>query len=470
MNMKSIKQQLMTISFLLIATALLATVSLSYYFVSADYEKIMRKNNSGMAESLALNISQFMQNAYNITQNISINADTTSFVPERQKGLLVNTVKNYPYFQLIAAHKLNGDQTARSVGNLANRANRWWFKKFLTEQKAYITKSYYSVASGTPVVTIVHGINSNDALQGVMMVDLETSAIQEMVEKFNAGAGSYAYVLDGEGVVVAHPDKQQVAEIYNYKDLKKTLTLKDAQGNMLKDQNGNPKTEEQAITLPQGLKTVVENVMQGRAGDGEYKDELGDTYVCSYRSIALPGASESWSLIVVQKKESALAFVRNIAVKNAAVGFLMLLLATVCMIRFAKLLTKPLLFILEATNKVKAGDLTLQIAVKQFTADNEITRLAENFNVMVENLHELAAEVHGSTKLVANSAEELTAGSEQSAMAASQVADAITKIAQAAERQLQIVNKTTGVVEQMSSGVQQVAANYKAMREWRSAR
>ena len=463
--MHSIKQQLMTISFVTVFVALLATAMLSYHFVASDFEKNMKVNNSTLAESLALNISQFMQNAYNITENISINGDTVSLSPEKQHVLFADTVKRYPYFQLIAAHKANGDQTARSSGTLANRGDRWWFKQFMADHKPYITKSYYSAASGTPVVTVVYGIQTQEALPGVMMADLETTAIQQMVEQFNAGPGSFAYVLDGAGVVVAHPDKQQVSELYNYKTMKKTVVVKDAQGNAIKDASGTPKTEEQDLKVPEGLKMIINKVMQGETGTGEYKDLNGDAYVCTYQSIKMPGASEPWSLIVAQKKDVALAFVNHVTMKNGLVGICILVLAMLYMFWFSKRLTNPLFAIVAATNKVKDGDLTVKIENEISSAKNEIGSLAENFNIMVNNLREVVTGVHKSTEMVASSAEELTAGAEQSAQAANQVATSISNISQGADRQLQAVHETSSVVEQMSATIQHVAASANMVSE-----
>ena len=109
-----------------------------------------------------------------------------------QRELLVDTTRQYQFFQLLAIHKLNGDQTARSSGLLANRAERWWFKSFMAEKQPYISKTYYSVFSESPITTIVHGIYAKGNLAGILMADIEIKKLQQMVENYNSGAGSYA--------------------------------------------------------------------------------------------------------------------------------------------------------------------------------------------------------------------------------------------------------------------------------------
>lgn len=463
--MKSIKIQLIFIMCCLLLI-LLGTVSVvNYYFIDRDYQTYINENNKVLGESLATNVNQYMQNAFNITEGISTNSDTVNFDPVRQESLLIDTVKRYPYIQLIAAHKLNGDQTARSSGKLGNRADRWWFKKFLEEKEPYITKSYYSIATEKPVVTIVHGINTNGSLQGVMMVDLETSTIQQMVEKFSAGRDGYAYLMDGEGVVVAHPDKQQVSEIYNYKKETKTVLVKDAAGNTVNDEAGNPKTEEQKIIVPEGLKKIVENAMKGSNDAGEYVDGNGDTFICAYRSIALPGKSDPWSLIFVQNKNSAMSFVRSIVIKNIEAGLILLILSGIFVYLFSKRISDPILDILTATDKVKSGDLTAQVNKIHIKKQNEIGKLAANFNDMIFNLHELVKQINFSTERVSASAEGLTASSEESTQAANQVAESIVEVARGAELQLQQIKIAVDTVQQMSDGIQQVAGNSNAVAE-----
>lgn len=131
---KSIKQQFIFLSSSLVVFTMLIAMALSYYWISDEYTANIEKNNLIIAESLAGNISQFMNNAYTINAQLGNNSDIYSGNNMRQAQILKNTVNEYPFFQVIAAHNLAGDQTARSSGSLANRADRWWFRKFINEK------------------------------------------------------------------------------------------------------------------------------------------------------------------------------------------------------------------------------------------------------------------------------------------------------------------------------------------------
>lgn len=387
----SIHRQLIVIICSLILLALVSTTAISFSLISEDYQKKMLSNNSVFAESLADNIKQFLETAYSVNLALAEYPDLSSLNAAKQTELLVDITKRYPFLQVAAIHTLSGDQTARSQGSLLNRSERWWFKKFMNERKPFISTPYYSAFSGSPVTTVVHGIYSNGNLTGVLMADIEIKQLQRMVERFNLGDGGYAYLLDSEGAVIVHPDRQQVAELYNYRTMAKKLVMRDDNGNILRDKNGNEITEEKYFDVSPGLKNIVAKVLAGGIGEGEYTELDGEGYICAYRAIPLPGSSRPWGLIVVQKKSTAMAFMGQAVAKVIIVAILVITFSALLARRFSRKLTRPLLDIVNATNQVKDGDLDVRVAVD---ASREINELAGNFNQMVDELRQHRDDLH----------------------------------------------------------------------------
>lgn len=453
---KSIRHQFILLNCTLVIFAIVLSLSVSYYLISSGYAKNIQQTNAILAESLAANIAQFMQNAYNLNAQVAINGDMVNGDKENKKSILEHMVKRYPFFQLLASHTLNGDQTARSSGVLANRADRWWFKEFINKKKSYITKSYYSVAGNMAVTTAVNGMYRENKLVGVMMADIETSTLQKMVEKYNFGAGSYAYLLDGEGIVVAHPDKEQVAELFNYKTQKKIILKKDSQGHILRDIKGNELTEEVDFAISATLKNIINKVINGETGVGEYTDINGDAYFCAYRSVSMPGNSSPWNLVMVQKKSSALAFINNVATKNIIIGVVVILISALFSYWFSKKITGPL-FVLQQELSIlaqKGGDLTQEIKID---SKNELGDLAKAVNQFLSNLRIIISKVRHLSGEVACASERLSLSSEQSAQSANQVAVSITEMAQGAKDQRDAAKNTFDVVQEISASIQQIA-------------
>ena len=379
---KSIKQQFIFLSSSLVIFTMLIAMALSYYWISEEYTNNIEKNNLIIAESLAGNISQFMNNAYSINAQLGNNSDIYSGNSLKQTQILKNTVNEYPFFQVIAAHNLDGNQTARSNGTLANRADRWWFRKFINEKKPFLSKSYLSINGNVPVTTAINGIYNDDKLVGLLMADIDLNSIQNMIANYKLANDSYICVLDSEGVVVSHPDSSKMLQMYNYKTQKKTIV------NV--DENGVVKTESISFEVAPELQDIVAKVMRGEKGLKEYK-ENGESYIATYCTIALPGNSESWSLLLVQKENAAMAFLKSIRAKIIWLTIFALAVAVGVSYWLSNKFIKPINDLLDAAEKVKNGDLTVRIGGEG--RKNEFGLLASSFDDMLSDLQSLICKI-----------------------------------------------------------------------------
>jgi methyl-accepting chemotaxis protein len=461
---KTLKGQLMIIVGSIVVISFLVSSFINYVVTSNDFEKQIKANHQSFASSLASNVNQFIQNAYNITEDAALNSDVNSFDKEKQKTVMINVAKRFPFFDLVYVRNIAGDQTARSSGNLGNRANRWWFKQFMSDKKPFVSKSYYTV-SGTgdmTVSSIYFGFYDGDKLLGIMATDLKLDAIQQMVERFSAGPDSYAYVLDGEGVVIAHPDKKQVSEVTNYKTLKKTVVVKDAQGNVVKDEKGNQKTQELEVKIPDGLKDITTKVLDGQAGVSEVKDLDGSSIISAYQSISIPGSSSPWAVITIQKKDSAMAMVRDVGFKNGISGLIIVLLSLIFMYWFSQRLSQPIVKMRNAMDLVKAGDFTAEIKDSASTG-NEISVMTNNFNEMLHSIRALIERFSQSANLVSDSATHLSQSASENTKAIEMVASTVSGVNEAANNQSRVLVTTTNALSRMNESLQQASGKARSM-------
>lgn len=382
----SIRNQLALLICSLILAALLLALTISHLLMSSDYEVKMKHNNAVMAESLSTNITQFIYHAYSTSQYIAAYPELAAMPAEKQHELMLEMIRRHSFFQLMATHDLAGNQMARSSGPLGNRAERFWFKKFMQDKNAYISNAYYSVSSEMPIITIVHGLYSQGALTGVLMSDIGIQDIQEMLEHYTLGEGSYAYVLDGNGAVISHPDKRQVSELYNYKTMTKQALLHDSQGKVATDEKNNAILQAQGLEVAPSLQNIVRQVMSGESGEGEYTEANGEAYICAYRPLPLPGASEPWSLIVVQRKSAAMAFMSAATFRSGFAGLIVIALSVLVVGWFSRKITQPLIGMVKATERIKLGDLDVRLPM--CSTNNEIGMLSTDFNQMVEELRQ----------------------------------------------------------------------------------
>ena len=349
-------------------------------------------------------IAAFLDGAYNIVEELSVNPSILTMDTDIQTSILADCVKRNSYLELLYIQGKDGKQTGRSSGELADRSTRWWFVQTTQQQKAFISKSYYSVNTGMPCASIFFPMYQGKEFAGIFAADLRLDYLQNLIEKFSdVENGEYSFVIDGEGVVVAHPDSMQIEELYNYKQMTKTVSSKNAAGQVLLDASGSIVTEEQNIVISEDYQKIVSEVMKGNAGSGKIKNE-GETYIISYTPISLKGKSDSWSVLTLYREEAVMAPVYQMIVVAAVVAIVMIGVAILVAAMLARRLTRPIVLITELIGNASDGDFTVQA---EEGSRNEIGVLSKSFNKMIGKISLILTKIATITDEVVESAEHL---------------------------------------------------------------
>jgi len=390
--MKSIKAKLIIVILFLVLAPFIIFNCTGIAFVFNSLEKYIMNNNKFLANNIAENVKLFVGKAYSVTEEISFNSDVRSFIPGRQKKVILSTLERNPYFDLLYIQGTDGIQTARSTGVPGDRSQRWWFEKAMQEKKPFVGKSYYSLNGNIPVTPIIFPIyDDSSGIIGVMGADIKLDALQQLVEEFNIGNGSYAYILDGEGVVIAHPHIKQVLELYNYKTLEKEILVRDSANNAIMDEKGNHRTIKQKIEVPEKLKEITLKALEGESGIIEYKDSTGELVVSAYATVELPGNSDNWCVITVQNKSAALSVVLNIIERFITVTLILVLITVIIVYFISNNMSRPLINLKKALSEVSAGNLMVRVDVN---SKDEIGDVGSSFNNMIVEIRNLISKVH----------------------------------------------------------------------------
>lgn len=308
-----------------------------------------------------------------------------------------------------------------STGVTGSVADREYFQH-ARKGEVYISDPLISKSTGHLITVIAIPIKVDSKVTGVLFGAISLEEITKKVLSIKVGQTGHAYVVQGDGMTIIHPDKE-VALKYN----------------TLKDSNADAKVKE-----------TITQMINGRTGIIRYNHQGAERYTAF---APIPG--NTWSLgITVPTGEvtSTVSALTNITLVTIVV---VLIIVGLIVIWFVRRLTKPIHEIEIIADRIAAGD--LQIAKCTIFSNDEIGRLAVSFERMVANLRKLVQQILGATNQVAASSEELTASSEQAAQAANQIAASITTVAASADQQLAATNNTVAVVEEISAGIKQIA-------------
>ena len=399
--------------------------------VSDAEEDIVHQTDAYAREIGMWNDTRKREVAILATNQSVVNGDTTaalSYLSEEAK-------RNPIYLRFWLVNSLG--QAIHTTGDHTNIAEREYFKHVMSTGDVIVTDPVISKADNTMVVSVVAPIKKNNQIIGVIGGTVTVDTLTKLVNDIKVAQSGYAYVIQGDGLTIIHPDKSQVMKNNALTDSSSSSNFKDITSKMVKGDKG--------------LSHDVE------AGIPRY---------IAYAPI--PGSH--WSLgINVPEKE---ILVKLMPFMFGSLSTIVLILFITCGlgIVISRRLTKPIISLNKAIEKIAKGDLTLQVVAAGTTKDiicvrDELDTLAIHFATMVDKLRSLVQQVATSAEQVAASSEQLTASAEQSALAAGQVAESMTEVASGSSSQLQAIDDATAVVETISASIQQVAAHSNNVAE-----
>ena len=369
---RTISSKIITISIVIAMIPLILSCFISTIFSFTNGKDAAYEQLESRTDSVTQQVSSYVQQGYAVMESLAYGNDIRSWDPELQKNILVKTLENNPAFILLYQQDTKGEQTARSSGELGNRADRWWFIQEMETKKPFVSKSYYSIGTNEAVTSIVFPVFDNfNKMTGVLAADFSLAKLQEIIEHYNT-SDMYTVVIDGEGNVIAHTDINQVQQIYNYKKSTKTVMKDDT-------------TTEETIVLPDGLQELATELLNGNSGIKELKNMQGKNSIYSYMPVEIPGDSDEWGVITVALKSAVYASTYKLVISTLILTILMIVLVVVFAVKFAKTLTQPILNLSDVADKIAQGNLDVEIEV---TTNDEIGDVAIALGKTVDRLKE----------------------------------------------------------------------------------
>jgi len=141
------------------------------------------------------------------------------------------------------------------------------------------------------------------------------------------------------------------------------------------------------------------------------------------------------------------------SVKNMMLvwSLISLILAILIGMFMSHMITRPISFLVEGAKKIASGDLTQEdISVKN---SDEISELANSFNIMKQNLQQLIDKVRLNAQQVSVTSEELSASADATNLATQHITLGMQEVAAGAEKQVNTVIQSVESAEEITKGM-----------------
>ena len=292
----------------------------------------------------------------------------------------------------------------------AELGDRDYVQKAFQMQPA-ISDVIISKVTGEPVIMLAVPVMGNAAKTGIPVNNLiiarkDGNTLSELTNDTGYGEEGYAYIINGEGQIMAHPDKTLVTEQFN--------PIKAAE-------------EDKSY---QSLSESVQYMLKQRNGFTTYEFK-GKSQYTGFHEIE----GTEWIIAVTAVKQEVLAdintlqrLMNTLIVASLALGLMVTFL-------LGTWLTKPITVIAKVSDKIAALDITDNVPERYLKMNNENGVLARAMQNITESLRMIIGEIRDSSIEIASTSQELTATTEQSATSADEVSRTVEEIAKGASDQ-----------------------------------
>ncbi len=367
--------------------------------------------NQSTAKLVGDEIDVLLEESRKAVEMLATNPTARSMDPLAVRDMILGAQQNNRNFELIFVMDAKGMQIARTSGNLANRADRDYFKEAMKDH-TYFTDVYISSFTNAPCVTIATPIKNNiGQVVGVMAADVSLKSLWDIVDAVQVGQGGYIDVVDRKGTIIAHPDKERVLK-------KESFTTFE----------------------------YVANAIDGQIGWMKAVSTRGEQSLIAYSSIV----RNKWGVIVQEPMNEVIAPVIRSSVVTGVITLVAVFIALICAFYIARSIARPLERLMGAADKVANGDLSGHIEVQGV---EEINKLTNAFNGMIKALRRLVATTSSTAETVSASSEELAASSGEVGKAAEEVAITIQSVAEGANNQVNLADHSAQVIHDIVEAI-----------------
>ena len=222
------------------------------------------------------------------------------------------------------------------------------------------------------------------------------------------------------------------------------------------DSKGNLLIHKKAAGENWANKPHIKEIITKKQGNLRFLSPKTNTYkIASFEYLE----DFDWIIVASAFEEDFLAKPQALMVRNLfLIGFAISTVGAFIIFFFTSLLIKPLFMVTNAATGLasRAGDLTQKIKV---ASRDEIGKLAEAFNSIVDSMHSMVFQIRDSAGKVATSSQQLSSSSQEMNASTQEVSTAIQEISKGATTQAKRAEEAVDIMEKASVSLTQIMEN-----------
>lgn len=401
---KSIKTQLI-LSIGAVALLICACLCIFAAVLSTNaLDKSINASLTKITHMAAAEVSEKVDAQYNILSALSKDEAFWDLTANKDQitATLTDVAKDEGYLDMMIVNT-TGSGFAMD-GTAVNFASCEYFKQAVSGENYASSPLSMEGKDGLVVVLSIPIMNNNDKAVGVLMTVWDASVLTEMVSDITYGETGYAYIINGEGIAIAHPNYELVTTFNSFTE--------------------NAKTDSSL----QALANIEAKMMNGEAGVGTYSYD-GITKYMGYA----PVSGTAWSLSLATPTSEVMNDVYVLIYSLIGISVAFLAAGIVVAVIIANGFKKPIKRLAEIANENAQGKFNVDVDIERQDEigllANSLQAVTDNMNELISNLGTASEQVAAGSKQISESSVELSQGSTEQASSVEELTASIEEIA-----------------------------------------
>jgi methyl-accepting chemotaxis protein len=411
--MRSIRTKLIAYfsAIILVAAVLLGFLSIKEASNSINVEG-KKALSSITLESAKLTVSR-IETLKTSLRMISLSEDIRSMDWELQQPTLERQLENTNFLDMAVVHP---DGTAYYSDGTTNQLGdrEYVIKAFNGEES--LSDLIISRVTNSVVLMFAAPIENDGQVVGVLIGRGDGNTLSNLAQDTGYGENGYGYIINSDGVVVAHPDRDKVLNQFN------------------------PIEESKNDDSLKSLAELFKKVLQEKQGVSEYKFG-GEHLYAAYTPIN----GTDWTFVITASKNEVLSAIPSLQRDIIIVVTFVLAVCIVLTLLIGRSIANPIIDVADYSEYISELDITHNLPSNYLKRKDEIGSLANSIQVVINNLNDFITEV-------SNSADQVAIGSKQ-------LSDSSMNLSQGATEQASTIEELTASIEEISSQIKLNAEN-----------
>jgi methyl-accepting chemotaxis protein len=394
-----------------ITLAMVPVLVIGYFAVEKSSQALM-ESSKDRAAILAQDGAQMINLALISESRLVKKLASERGISEKLESVMSEIGQNY---ETLIATDMEGNIVSDGSGGSykgISIADRDYFQE-AKKGKTGVGKVVQSKKTGNPVVPISTPLLSDQgSVIGTIAVILKVEFLTSNIADKKIGSTGYLFVVDDSSMIIAHPKKELIIK----------GKIKDFQG----------------------MEDITQEVLAKKSGVHDYVFQ-GVDKIAGYAQVPVAG----WSAVATQNTEEFMEPINNIKKAIFVIGVLMLVLAAISALLFARNITRPIMKVVGGLNE----------------GADQVAAASGQVSASSQSLAEGASEQAASLEETSSSLEEMSSMTRQNADNASEANKLITKAEQVTKQADESMSRITRSMVEISHASEETQKIIKTIDE-----